>query len=118
MDNRQIKNEADATGSNYMHGLAIDAAIFGFHDNQLKVLLMQYKRSNIHALPGGFIHKHENLDDAAHRVVSERTGLKDIYLEQFHAFGDARRSDPTPMKTILTANAIPHDDNHWILQRF
>jgi len=118
MDNRQIKNESEATGANYMPGLAIDAVIFGFHDNQLKVLLMQYKRSNIHALPGGFIHKEENLEDAAQRVVSERTGLKDIYLEQFHVFGDAGRSDPTPMKTILIANGIPHNDNHWILQRF
>lgn len=118
MDKGQIKNETDAAGSDYMHGLAIDAVIFGFHDNQLKVLLMQYKRSNIHALPGGFIHKQENLDSAAHRVVSERTGLKDIYLEQFYVFGDASRSDPAPMRTILTAYGIPHDDNHWIFQRF
>ena len=118
MDKRQIRNEREATGSIFMHGLAIDAVIFGFHDNQLRVLLMQYKRSNIHALPGGFIHTEENLEDAAHRVVSERTGLKDIYLEQFHVFGDAGRSDPTPMKTIMMANGIPHDENHWLLQRF
>ncbi|HVS92549.1 MAG TPA: NUDIX domain-containing protein [Mucilaginibacter sp.] len=118
MEDRHIKNESDAAGSNYMHGLAIDAVVFGFHDNLLKVLLMQYKKSGIFALPGGFIHSDENLDDAAHRVVSERTGLKDIYLEQFHVFGDANRSDPAPMRTIMLANGIKPDENHWLLQRF
>ncbi|MBS1524751.1 MAG: NUDIX domain-containing protein [Bacteroidetes bacterium] len=118
MEGRPTQNESDAAGSNYMHGLAIDAVIFGFHDNQLKVLLMQYKKSDIFALPGGFIHKEENLDDAAHRVVSERTGLKDIYLEQFYVFGDATRSDPSPMRTIMLANGIAPGNHHWLLQRF
>ncbi|HVW12597.1 MAG TPA: NUDIX domain-containing protein [Mucilaginibacter sp.] len=118
MEDRHTKNESDAAGSNYMHGLAIDAVVFGFHDNLLKVLLMQYKKSGIFALPGGFIHSDENLDDAAHRVVSERTGLKDIYLEQFHVFGDANRSDPAPMRMIMLANGIKPDENHWLLQRF
>ncbi|MBS1532527.1 MAG: NUDIX hydrolase [Bacteroidetes bacterium] len=118
MDNRKEKNESDAAGSDYMHGLAIDAVIFGFHDHQLKVLLMQYKRSNIYALPGGFIHKEENLEDAAHRVVSERTGLTDIYLEQFHVFGDAHRADPAPLRSIMMANGFEPGENHWLLQRF
>ena len=118
MAGNEAKNESNATGESYMPGLAIDAVIFGFHDNQLKVLLMQYKTSGIFALPGGFIHKEENLDDAAHRVVSERTGLKNIYLEQFYVFGDTDRSNPAPMKTIMTAIGLPHDDSHWLLQRF
>src|SRR3569833_1975350 len=101
-----------------MHGLAIDAVIFVFHDNQLRVLLMKYKRSYIQTKPKRKKQTKKNLEDAAHRVVSERTGLKDIYLEQFHVFGDAGRSDPTPMKTIMMANGIPHDENHWLLQRF
>ncbi len=118
MKDRQTSEATDTTGSDYIHGLAIDAVIFGFHDQQLKVLLMQYKKSDIFALPGGFIHKEENLDDAAHRVVSERTGLKNIYLDQFHVFGDTSRFDPTPLKNIMMANGVVPDDNHWLLQRF
>jgi len=116
--NKPIGNETGTTGTDFMHGLAIDAVIFGFHDQQLKVLLMRYNKTGVVALPGGFIHKKENLNDAATRIVSERTGLKDIYLEQFYVFGDYGRSDPQPMKDILTANNIKHDDNHWLLQRF
>lgn len=116
--NEPVENETRATGTDFMHGLAIDAVIFGFHDQQLKVLLMRYNKTGVVALPGGFIHKTENLNDAANRIVSERTGLKDIYLEQFYVFGDYGRSDPQPMKDILTANNIQHDDSHWLLQRF
>jgi len=115
---RPAENETGATGTDFMHGLAIDAVIFGFHDHQLKVLLMRYNKTGVVALPGGFIHKKENLNEAANRIVSERTGLEDIYLEQFYVFGDHGRSDPEPMKDILTANNIKHDENHWLLQRF
>ncbi|HZX59955.1 MAG TPA: NUDIX domain-containing protein [Mucilaginibacter sp.] len=118
MKDRQTSEATDTIGSKYMHGLAIDAVIFGFHDHQLKVLLMQYKKSDIFALPGGFILKEENLDDAAHRVVSDRTGLKNIYLEQFHVFGDTSRFDPIPLKNIMMANGVIPDDDHWLLQRF
>jgi 8-oxo-dGTP diphosphatase len=118
MENRQINEANDPTGKTYMAGLAIDAVIFGFHDHQLKVLLMQYKKSDIFALPGGFIHKEENLDTAAQRVVGQRTGLSDIYLEQFHVFGDTARFDPTPLKSIMIANGLTPGDNHWLLQRF
>jgi hypothetical protein len=113
-----IRNEGGSQGEGYMHGLAIDAVIFGFHDRQLKVLLMQYKKSGVFALPGGFIRDKENLNDAAKGVVSIRTGLENIYLEQFYVFGDYARFDPTPMKTIMKANGVEASDDHWLFQRF
>jgi len=118
MSDQQRERESNAAGKGYIHGLAIDAVIFGFHDHELKVLLMEYKKSKIFALPGGFIHNDEDLSTAAYRVVSERTGLENIYLEQFYVFGDHNRSDPAPMKAIMTAIGIEHDDSHWLLQRF
>ena len=118
MKDRKINEANDPTGKTYMRGLAIDAVIFGFHDQQLKVLLMEYKKSKIFALPGGFIYDNEDLSKAAQRVVSERTGLQNIYLEQFYVFGDNGRSDPEPMKTIMKAIGIEYDDSHWLLQRF
>ncbi|MFB9845135.1 NUDIX hydrolase [Mucilaginibacter ginsenosidivorans] len=118
MKEEQKESETNSAGSGYLPGLAIDAVIFGFHDHQLKVLLMEYKESKIFALPGGFIRADEDLNKAARRVVSERTGLQNIYLEQFYVFGDFGRSDPRPMKTIMTAIGLKHDDTHWLLQRF
>ena len=70
----------------YIPQLSIDCVIFGFHEGELKVLLLQWKESKKWCLPGGFILKEEHIDDAAVRILQNRTGLKNIYLQQFHTF--------------------------------
>ena len=107
-----------ADGKGFMHGIAIDAVIFGFHDRQLKVLLLEYSLAGIFALPGGFIREKENVNDAALRVVRERTGLRDIFLDQFYVFGDYSRFDNQPLKAIMKAGGTVYDEDHWLLQRF
>ena len=42
---------------------------------------------------GGFIQENESADDAAKRVLSELTGLENVYMEQIGAFGEVDR-DP------------------------
>lgn len=76
-----------------MPGLSLDCVVFGFHENQLKVLLLRWKGTDEWSLPGGFIRKTESIDDAAHRVLRERTGLDEVFLRQFHVFGEAERYD-------------------------
>lgn len=98
--------------------VSIDCVIFGFYDSQLKILLLKYKNTDCYGLPGGFINLEENLEDAALRVLEERTGLRDIYLEQFHVFGDkSRRNDATHYK-IMEGSGITLKPNHFLLNRF
>ncbi len=118
MEEGFIPDVTRANGKGYIHSIAIDAVIFGFHDRQLKVLLLEYKSTNLFALPGGFIMEKEDLNNAATRVVTHRTGLKNIFLDQFYAFGNYSRYDPQPLKTIMTANGITPGDKHWLLGRF
>lgn len=102
----------------FLPGLAIDTVIFGFHEAALKVLLLQYENTGLFALPGGFIRKEENLDDAAKRILQERTGLSNIYLEQFHAFGEMARYDKKPMQMIMQGKGLKYSADHWLLRRF
>jgi 8-oxo-dGTP diphosphatase len=102
----------------FLPGLAIDAVIFGFHENQLKILLLEYQNTNLCALPAGFIMKEEDLNDAAKRVVLDRTGLDDIYLEQFYVFGEKARHDPQPLRTIMQAKGLRPPKDHWLFRRF
>ncbi|HEY4327698.1 MAG TPA: NUDIX domain-containing protein [Mucilaginibacter sp.] len=118
MSDQTNKEEGSADGAGFIKGVALDAVIFGFHDHQLKVLLVEYKRTGIIALPGGFIGEQENINDAAKRVVSERTGLENIFLDQFYVFGDYSRFDPEPFKTIMRVNDAAPRDDHWLLKRF
>lgn len=97
----------------FLPHLSIDCVIFGFHDDQLKVLLLQWKDTLRWSLPGGFIYKDEHLDDAANRVLFSRTGLHDIFLRQFHAFGDANRvKGQHGLKELSTSQKT------WLHERF
>ena len=71
--------------------VSLDLVIFGFHESQLKVLLLRFKEANDWLLPGGRVGKNENLEDAAYRSLQERTGLGRLFLQQFHTFGQVNR---------------------------
>src|SRR5688500_2591942 len=114
----KLLQESEDFESVFLPGLAIDTVIFGFHENQLKILLLRYHKAGLFALPAGFIKKDESIDVAAKRILYERTGLRNIYLEQYHTFGDIKRYDPRPIKKIMKAHDVFTKDDHWLLKRF
>ncbi len=81
--------------------LSVDCTVLGFNGNRLEVLLIRRtgeeggKAFHDMKLPGSLILDNEELDDAARRVLTELTGLKNIPLQQFRAFGSKDRTkDP------------------------
>lgn len=103
----------------FLPHIAFDSVIIGFSGDSLKILILEYHNTGLFALPGGFVKENENLNDAARKRLEERTGLRNIYLEQFYTFGDTARHKPEVMKTILTANGYdPKNDYPWMLDRF
>lgn len=104
---------------NFVEHISVDCVIFGFHNNKLKVLLLKYPELSIWSVPGGFVFEDENVDDAAHRTLFERTRLEKLFLEQFHTFGNINRTDlNNPHRILLENRNIKVDKNHWIYQRF
>jgi ADP-ribose pyrophosphatase YjhB (NUDIX family) len=99
-------------------GLSVDCVIFGFYENQLKVLLLRMKHAARWSLPGGFVLKEENVDDAAIRILESRTGLDNIFLRQFYLFGDMSRNDNVLNREVLRQREIEPTEDHWFLQRF
>ncbi len=83
----------DASKRPWLPYISVDCVIFGFKDDRLKVLLLTFKNSKVQCLSGGFVAPEEDVDDAAKRILFNRTGLKDIFLEQFYTFGDVGRND-------------------------
>lgn len=104
--------------NDFLPAVAIDTVIFGVHERGLKVLLLQYKNTNVFALPGGFLMQKDNLYDAAQRVLTDRTGLPGMYLEQFHTFGDYSRYDPSFLDQILEGRGIKAPADHFLFRRF
>ncbi|MCC6701940.1 MAG: NUDIX hydrolase [Fluviicola sp.] len=84
MENQQIK-------------VAVDAVVFGYHQQQLHVLLIKQKFGpfkNTWSIVGGFVHNNEGLIVAIKREIKEETNLDIQYLEQLYTFGDNPKRDP------------------------
>jgi len=76
--------------------VAVDSIIFGFNENEFDLKLLLLKRNfepekGKWSLMGGFVALEESLDSAAQRIVSQLTGLNNVYMEQLFAFGDVNR---------------------------
>ncbi|MFY7910513.1 MAG: NUDIX hydrolase [Emticicia sp.] len=111
---------------NYIHQLSIDCVIFGYRERELKVLVPKVNiEIPLWTLPGGFIKQEESIDEAAKRILEERTGLKDIYLEQYRVFGEPTRINQeisqnlNKLKHQVTENGLLNDtDVKWLSKRF
>ncbi len=76
--------------------LTVDCVVFGLDEEDLKVLLIRRALEPFQgrwALPGGFVHMEESLEDAARRELQEEAGIRPGLLEQLYTFGDPGR-DP------------------------
>ncbi|MEH6620511.1 NUDIX hydrolase [Maribacter arcticus] len=103
---------------NFIPNLSFDCVIFGFNGKLLKILILEYQNTGLYALPGGFVETNQSLDDAVKQGVKDRTGLDNVFLDQFYIFGEVDRADPTHMKRLLVANNDDTEENSWMLERF
>ncbi len=104
----------------YLPHISIDSVIFGYHDQQLKILLLKWIGYNGWGLPGGFIQRREPLSQAAHRIVQERTGLDGLFLQQFHTFGDStyRLQERSVREfTEKYGLAVDASEGNWLFER-
>lgn len=78
--------------------ISVDCVVMGFDGTQLKILLVkrvgeeQGEVFHDMKLPGSLIYMDEDLDEAAKRVLYELTGLKNVHLAQFKAYGSKDRT--------------------------
>lgn len=104
------------------HLVAVDNVVFGYEKEQLKLLL--FKRSIEPAkgewsLVGGWIYPDESAEDAAYRVLTNITGLKNIFMEQVSAFSKPDR-DPGGRVISLVFYALIdiQAHNHQLVDKY
>ncbi|NND93722.1 MAG: NUDIX hydrolase [Flavobacteriales bacterium] len=84
--------------------LSVDCVIFGFHHNDVKVLLIKRGAEPFlgdWALPGDLMYPDENLNCAAMRVLRSLTGIENLFMEQAHTFGEKERH---PIGRVITVS--------------
>ena len=106
------------------HEITVDTVILTLKDNSLQVLLVKRENEPFKgkwAIPGGYVRMSENLDEAAMRILKEKTNVDNIYLEQLYTFGDPLRH---PVARVITCayfaliraedvNVMTADDVAW-----
>lgn len=112
----KIGTPAEDWLAGFVPHLAIDCVVFGFHDRDLKILLLKWKGADVWALPGGFVGRRESVDTAANRVLRAGTGLQRVHLRQFRAFGELGRKEASLRKLFLLHGSDVRAD-HWLFQR-
>jgi 8-oxo-dGTP diphosphatase len=83
-------------------GVTVDLVIFTVSAGKLDVLLVKRAEepfAGFWSIPGGFLQKGESLEEAALRIMGEKTGVQEVYLEQLYTFG---RPDRDPRARIIT----------------
>lgn len=96
--------------------LTVDCVVFGLDDEDLKVILIQRKLDPLKgkwAIPGGFVHIDETLEDAATRELKEETGIENVFLEQLYTFGSVDR-DPRERVVSVAYYALVNLRDHKI----
>src|SRR3954462_8162838 len=89
--------------------ISVDCVIFGFDENELKVLLIKCDLKKFEgkwSLLGDLVGSHENIEEAAYRILKQRTGLDDLYLEQIRSFGEVGRHPSARVITIAYCSLI------------
>lgn len=89
--------------------LSVDCIIFGFDEAKLKVLLIRSdlkKFAGKWSLLGDLVFPNEDLDAAAYRILKQRTGLADVYLEQVSTFGTVNRHPAGRVVTVSYCSLI------------
>jgi len=74
--------------------VSVDCVIFGYEGKRLKVLLIKSdlkEYEGLWSLLGDLVMPTEDIEEAPYRVLGQRTGLQDVYLEQVYTFGSVRR---------------------------
>lgn len=83
--------------------LAVDVVLLAPSDAALHTLLIrraEHPFKGLWALPGGFVKMTESLSQAAARVLAEKAGLHDVFLEQLFTFGEPDRDPRTRIVSV------------------
>ncbi|MGZ8557841.1 MAG: NUDIX hydrolase [Chitinophagaceae bacterium] len=106
--------------------ISVDCVIFCYDSKALKVLLIKSdleEFSGLYSLLGDLVRPDEDLDRASYRILRDRTGMEDVYLEQVHTFGSIGRHPSgrvitTAYYSLIDAKhqklKVNNNELHWL----
>lgn len=117
----QIILDQILNGEKYFYrNISVDNVIFGYHERELKILLLRTDNMKKWLLPGGYVFKTETVEEAAYRIVRYRTTLKKLYLSQFRVFSSPDRTKDSNFTPGIMPylKDLPSPEQHWMFDNF
>ena len=104
----------------YLRNVSVDNVIFGYHGKELRVLLQQPFSVDKWTVTGGYIKKTESIEEAANRIAFSRTGLNELFFQQFRSFGNPKRiiDNSFTAKHLTELSGIEVPEGSWIFDYF
>lgn len=112
-ENENINSWISQINVDYKLAISVDCVIFGYTDNDLYVALRPCNMPPYEgklSLVGDLLRPNENLNESAKRVLLERTGLHDLYLEQVETFSKVDRHPLGRVVTVAYYSLIKLDE--------
>lgn len=114
MVKQQILQDFQVRHDSFECSVTTDIAVFGYMDNQLKILLTKRSVGDYTGhwmLPGGVMEANETLEDCVNKVLFALTGFKNIHFEQVRTYAALDRH---PVKRVITISfyALVKPENH------
>lgn len=116
-----LKNAAIEKSSHVEYfniAVSVDCVILGYEEKQLKILLIKSDLEEFEgmwSLLGDLVRPDEDIEAASYRVLKDRTGLDDVYLEQVYTFGSVNRH-PSGRVVTTAYYALVNINSHRLQQ--
>jgi 8-oxo-dGTP diphosphatase len=95
--------------------VAVDTVLLTVTNQTLEVLLVKINQglyAEKWAVPGGLVKINENLDEAAKRILFQKTNIGNIHLEQLYTFGEVERDLRDRSISVAYFALIPQKSNY------
>src|SRR4051794_30650911 len=89
-------------------GIVADVVVLTTRAGALQVLLVRRPDDAV-SLPGGFVGRSETAGETAVRQLQQKTGLRDVYLEQLAAFTDPGRDPRGWIPSVAHVALVPSE---------
>lgn len=100
----------------FLPNISIDLVILGYDGEKIKCLLLQLQRKWM--LPGGYVYQNEAVNEAAKRLLKERTDLTKPHLSFLTIMGQPNRFFSHQFEEFAKKEGIAWSKDYWVNQRF
>ena len=94
--------------------IVVNNIVLGIHENSLNLLILKRTTepcAGQWSLVGDFVQPNESISKASHRILKERTGLTELYVEQLYSFGEIGRDAGGRVVSVAYWSLIALEEN-------